>query len=29
MSRHERQARIHAWDRAAKSTPHGRPIALK
>jgi nitrile hydratase accessory protein len=24
----ERQARIDAWDRAAKATPHGKPIEL-
>lgn len=24
----ERQARIAAWDRAAKATPHGKPILL-
>ena len=24
----ERQDRIEAWDRAAKATPHGQPIAL-
>jgi len=29
MSRSERQARISAWDRAARATPHGRPILLE
>jgi nitrile hydratase accessory protein len=29
MSREERNMRIKAWDRAAKTTPHGRPIELK
>jgi nitrile hydratase accessory protein len=28
MSRPERLGRIDAWDRAAKATPHGRPIML-
>ena len=28
MTAHERSARIEAWDRAAKATPHGRPIVL-
>ena len=27
-SREERAARIEAWDRAAKATPHGQPIRL-
>ncbi|MGE0237717.1 MAG: nitrile hydratase accessory protein [Parvibaculaceae bacterium] len=29
LSETERLARIDAWDRAARETPHGRPIALK
>jgi nitrile hydratase accessory protein len=29
MSEDERLARIDAWDRAAKATPHGQPIELK
>lgn len=28
MSNPERMARIDAWDRAAKATPHGQPIDL-
>lgn len=28
MSRTEREARITAWDRAARATPHGQPILL-
>lgn len=28
MSEEERLARIDAWDRAAKATPHGKPIEL-
>jgi nitrile hydratase accessory protein len=28
MSRPEREARINEWDRAAKTTPHGKPIEL-
>ena len=28
MSASERLRRIEAWDRAAKATPHGRPIVL-
>ena len=28
MSRAEREARITAWDRAARATPHGQPILL-
>lgn len=28
MSESERLARIDAWDRAAKATPHGKPIEL-
>jgi nitrile hydratase accessory protein len=28
MSRAERAARIEAWDRAARATPHGQPIVL-
>ena len=28
MSAGERSARIDAWDRAAKATPHGQPIVL-
>lgn len=28
MSRAEREARISAWDRAARATPHGHPIEL-
>ncbi len=28
MTSHERLARIDAWDRAAKATPHGQPIEL-
>lgn len=26
MTRPEREARIQAWDRAARATPHGQPI---
>jgi nitrile hydratase accessory protein len=29
MSEKERLARIDAWDRAARNTPHGKPIELK
>jgi nitrile hydratase accessory protein len=29
MSEGERLARIDAWDRAARATPHGQPIELK
>ena len=29
MSKDERLARIDAWDRAARATPHGQPIELK
>jgi nitrile hydratase accessory protein len=29
MSEDERLARIDAWDRAARATPHGKPIELK
>jgi len=29
LSEAERLARIDAWDRAAKATPHGHPIELK
>ena len=29
MSESERLARIDAWDRAARATPHGQPIELK
>jgi nitrile hydratase accessory protein len=29
MSEDERLARVAAWDRAARSTPHGKPIELK
>lgn len=29
MGRSERVARIAAWDRAARATPHGRPILLE
>jgi nitrile hydratase accessory protein len=29
MSEAERLERIDAWDRAAKATPHGKPIELK
>jgi nitrile hydratase accessory protein len=29
MSHDERHARIEAWDRAARATPHGKPIELK
>jgi hypothetical protein len=29
MSEKERLARIDAWDRAARTTPHGKPIELK
>lgn len=29
MSEAERLARIEAWDRAARATPHGRPIELR
>ncbi|MGE0004727.1 MAG: nitrile hydratase accessory protein [Parvibaculaceae bacterium] len=29
VSRAERLARIGAWDRAARATPHGRPIELR
>jgi len=28
MSRKEREARIDAWDRAARATPHGQPVEL-
>ncbi len=28
MTMAERQARIDAWDRAARATPHGKPIEL-
>ena len=28
MTGPEREKRIEAWDRAARSTPHGRPIVL-
>ena len=28
ITRSERQARIEAWDRAARATPHGQPIEL-
>lgn len=28
MTSHERLARVAAWDRAAKATPHGKPILL-
>jgi nitrile hydratase accessory protein len=28
MSEDERLARIEAWDRAAKATPHGKPVEL-
>jgi nitrile hydratase accessory protein len=28
ISEAERQARVAAWDRAARATPHGQPIAL-
>ena len=28
MSPEERQSRILAWDRAARATPHGKPIVL-
>ena len=28
VSDDERQARVEAWDRAAKATPHGQPILL-
>ncbi len=29
MTRAEREARIAAWDRAARATPHGHPILLE
>jgi nitrile hydratase accessory protein len=29
MNEGERLARIDAWDRAARATPHGKPIELK
>lgn len=29
MTEAERLARIDAWDRAARATPHGKPIELK
>jgi nitrile hydratase accessory protein len=29
MSRDERLTRVAAWDRAARATPHGKPIELK
>jgi len=29
MTGAERLARIDAWDRAARATPHGKPIELK
>jgi nitrile hydratase accessory protein len=29
MNVDERRARIAAWDRAARATPHGKPIELK
>ena len=29
MSEPERLARIDAWDRAARATPHGKPILLE
>jgi nitrile hydratase accessory protein len=29
MTQVERNIRVDAWDRAARSTPHGRPIELK
>jgi hypothetical protein len=29
MSAAERTARIAAWDRAARATPHGKPILLE
>lgn len=28
MAHDERLARVHAWDEAAKATPHGQPIEL-
>ena len=29
MTEKERLARIEAWDRAARATPHGKPIELR
>jgi nitrile hydratase accessory protein len=29
MTEEERLARIEAWDRAARATPHGKPIELR
>lgn len=29
MTVEERRARIEAWDRAARATPHGKPIELR
>jgi len=29
MTGKERLARIEAWDRAARATPHGKPIELR
>jgi nitrile hydratase accessory protein len=29
LNREEREARVRAWDRAARATPHGQPILLE